>query len=299
VSRSRATRELTAALRSTAAHTARQPTGYSFNEYVYLGPVPAERTASWLEGDVMGLRRSLASAALITALAPVALLARPALAFAAPWPVYCAGPLPALVPPLDHGTLFNPDDHSDLLLGTPGLPGQAADGVPIPRAIAAGSGWHDFQLTATLPVQGVNSDLTDSPHDLKWIVFVSNSSASRVQYLNGGAWSDLGPWAGASTKLVTTAFDIDNSSQTATVRLRLRFEIDAGAPPGTAHLVEFGSYVDAEQSCTHFTFDTNVITVRASGSAPGSLRALLYAVAGAVVIAAGTAIVLVARRRKR
>jgi hypothetical protein len=273
----------------------------------------------------MDLRRSLASAAVVAALAPAAPLtpptgwaassaaplanrAGPVLAAPASWPVYCAGPVPALVPPLDHGTLFNPDDHSDLLLGTPGLPGQTADGVPIPRAITAGSGWHDFQLTASLPVQGVNSDLTDSPHALKWIVFVSKGSAkgnpndlsaSRVQYLNGRVWSDLGQWAGASTKLVTTALTIDNSSQTATASLRLRFKIDAGALPGPAYIVEFGAYVDAEQACTHFTFDTNMITVRAPGSAPGGSRSLPYAVAGAVVIAAGSAMVLVARRRKR
>jgi hypothetical protein len=276
----------------------------------------------------MDLRRSLPSAALATALTPAVLLtpstawaasssaplanqagpARAALGSPASWPVYCAGSLPALVPPLDRGTLFNPDDHSDLLLGTPGLPAVTVNGAPIPSAIAAGSGWHDFQMTASLPLQSPNSNLTDSPRDMKWIVFVSNGPekgnpndllVSHVQYLNGSVWSDLGLWAGASTKLVTTTFDIDNSSQTATASLRLRFKIDAGAPPGPAYVVEFGSYVDAEQACTHFTFDANMITVRAPGSAPGSSRLLQYADAGVVVIVAGSAIVLVARRRKR
>lgn len=276
----------------------------------------------------MDLRRSLVSAALGTALTPAVLLtpstawaassaaplanpggsARPALASPASWPAYCAGSPPAIVPPLDHGTLFNPDDHSDLLLGTRGLSDKTVNGAPVPSAIVAGSGWHNFQMTASLPLQGANSDLADSPRDMKWIVFVSNGAekgnpndllASHVQYLNGSLWSDLGQWAGASTKLVTTAFDIDNSSRTATASLRLRFKIDAGAPPGPAYVVEFASYADAEQACTHFTFDANMITVRAPGSAPASSRSLRYGGAGAVVIAAGSAIVLVARRRKR
>jgi hypothetical protein len=258
--------------------------------------------------------RVLASAGLAAALTPAALLipvtgpARPALGSPASWPAYCAGPPSALVPPLDHGTLLNPDDHSDLVLGTPGLPGQTPDGVPIPSAIVAGSGWHDFQLTVWLPVQGVNSDLTDSPREVKWIVVVTNGPGkgnpdvlpgSRIQYLNSGGWQDLGPWAGAGTKLVTTAFDIGTSAQAATARLRLRFEIGPGAPPGPAYLVAFGSYVDAEQACTHFTFDADLIAVRAAGSAPGSSRMLLYAGGGAVVIAAGSALVLAARRPKR
>ena len=273
----------------------------------------------------MDLRRSLASAALAAALIPAVLLApsaaraapsagpladpagraRPALASPAPWPVYCAAPLPALVPPLNHGTLLNPDDHSDLLLRTSGLPGGTAGGASIASAVTAGSGWHDFAMTASLPVQGVNSDLADSPRDMKWTVFVSDGpgkgspngpAANRVQYLNGGVWSDLGQWAGASTKLVTTAFHIGNGSQTATASLQLRFRIGAPAP---AYVVEFGSYVDAQQGCTHFTFGANRITVRAPGSAPGGSRPLRYAGASAVVVAAGAAIALGARRRRR
>lgn len=242
----------------------------------------------------MDRRRSLRSAALATALTPAVLLtpslgcaaspaappanpagpARRGLASPAGWPAYCAGSLPSLVPPLDHGTLLNPDDHSDLTLRIAGLPGGTAGGASIPRAIVAGSGWHDALMTASLPVRSVNSDLTASPHDLKWIVSVSDGPrkghpnglpASRVQYLNGGVWSGLGPWAGASTRLVTTPFTIGSGSQTATARLRLRVRIGAGAPPGPAYLVGFGSYADAQQGCTHFTFAANLITVRAAG----------------------------------
>ena len=234
--------------------------------------------------------------------------ARPAQASPAPWPAYCAGPPPALVPPLNHGTLLNPDDHSDLLLGTPGLPGGTTGGALIASPVSAGSGWHDFAVTASLPVQGVNSDLADSPRDLKWTVFVSDGpgkgspdgpAAGRVQYLSGSVWSDLGRWAGGSTKLVTTPFRIGSGSQTATASLRLRFRIGAGAPPGPAYVVEFGSYVDAQQGCTHFTFGANAITVRAPGSALVSSRPLRFAGAGAVAIAAGAAIALIARRRRR
>ena len=277
----------------------------------------------------MDLRRSLASAALATALTPAVLLvpstawaassaaplansagvARAALASPASWPAYCAGSPPALVPPLNHGTLFNPDDHSDLQLGTPGLPEETFNGdAPVPSAMAAGSGWHEFRMTASLLLQSVNSDLTDSPRAMKWIVFVSNGpekgnrsdlQAGHVQYFNGSAWSELGQWADGSTKLVTTAFAIDNSSQTATANVWLRFKIDAGAPPGPVYVVEFGSYVDATQGCTHFTFDANMIDVRAPGSLPDSSRPLQYAGAGVVVIAAVSAMVLLARRRRR
>jgi hypothetical protein len=152
-------------------------------------------------------------------------------------------------------------------------------------------------MAASLPVQSPDSDLSDSPRDLRWIVFVASGTGhgnpnDLVQYLHGGVWSALGPWAGARTALVTTAFDI--RSQTATASLRLRFKIDAGAPPGPAYVVEFVSYVDADQGCTHFTFDANMITVRA----PGDSRWLPYAGAVAFAIAAGCAIVLVTRRRK-
>jgi hypothetical protein len=251
------------------------------------------------------------SAALATALLPVVLLTpltarAAALASPAAWPAYCAGPLPAVAPPLDHGTLLNPDDHSDLVLATPGLPGNTDGGTPAPTAIAAGSGWHYFELTTSLPVQSVNSDLPDSPHDLKWIVFVSYGpgksglDASDVQYQNGGAWSDLGEWDGSSTRLMTDALDINSASRPVTTSVRLRFKIDATALAGPAYIVEFGSYVDAEQSCTHFTFAVNMLTVGAPGSAPGGSRSLEYAGAGTVVgLAAGAAIVLVTRRRKR
>ncbi len=276
----------------------------------------------------MDLRRSLAPAALAAAFSPAVLLApsagraapsvsplagpagraRPAPASPAPWPAYCAGPPPALVPPLDHGILLNPDDHSDLQLGTPGLPGGTTGGALIASPVSAGSGWHDFSMTASLPVQGVNSDLAVSPHAMKWTIFVTDGpgkgspdgpAADRVQYLNGSVWSDLGRWAGAGTKLVTTPFAISSGSQTATASLRLRFSIGAGAPPGRAYVVEFGSYADAQQGCTHSTFGANAITVGAPGSAPGASRSLRYAGAGAVVIAAGAAVALAARRRRR
>lgn len=265
----------------------------------------------------MGLRRSLASAALATALTPAVLLA-PSTAraaslatpaapnqFASPpaWPTYCAGELPPQLP-LDQGSLNNPDDHSDLSLATRGVAGPTVNGAPTPDTIAAGSGWHEFQLTASLPLQGPNSDLANSPHDLKWTAFVSDSTGkalptSHVQYFTGTTWADLGQWAGAATKPVTTAFKISNTTQTATASLRLRVKIDAGAPSGPAYVAEFGSYADAQQSCTHFTFATDTITVHTADSWLSSSRLLQYAVAAAVVIAAVAAAVLVARRRTR
>ncbi|MGH3169910.1 MAG: hypothetical protein ACRDN0_29020 [Trebonia sp.] len=251
----------------------------------------------------MDLRLSLASAALAAAIAPAALPVSPA-----SWPTYCAGPPPALAPPLNHGMLFSPDDHTDLSLDTPGLPDEISAPPSAANEIAAGSGWHDFQLTASLPLQGVNSDLTGAPHDMKWIVFVSNGPekgspndlpGSSVQYLNGAAWSGLEQWDGASTRLVTTPFVIDNGSQTATASLQLRFNIGAGAPRGPAYVVEFGTYVDSEQACTHYTFDANMITVGAPGPAPGSSRSAQYLAAGVIIIAAGSAAALAARRRRR
>lgn len=249
---------------------------------------------------------------MVAAVTPAVLLipstAGAAVASPAPWPPYCAGSPPALAPPLDDGTLFNPDDHSDLLLGTPGLPDEAAHGASASSSIAAGSGWHEFQMTVSLPAESVNSDLADSPHAVKWIVFVSSGQGKGnpgdppvgdAQYFDGSAWSDLGQWDGASTKLVTTPFDVGNSSQAATATLRLRFKIDDGAPPGPAYVVEFGTYVDAEQACTHYTFDADKITVLAPGSAAGSSRSLRYAGLGAVVVAAAFALVLAARRRQR
>ena len=269
----------------------------------------------------MDPRRALASAALATALTPAVLLgssgaraassaspltdpagpAWPASASPASWPDYCAGPPPALVPPLDHGTLFNPDDHSDLLLGTPGLPDEAAHGASVSSSIAAGSGWHEFQMTASVLLQSVNSDLADSPHDMKWTVVVANGSGKRtsnssVQYFNGGGWSGLGPWDGASTKLVTTPFDIGKGSPSATATLRLRFKIGAGTPPGPVYLVEFGAYVDAEQACAHYTFDADKITVGPPESASASPRWLEYAGVGVLALAA-FAIALFARGR--
>lgn len=279
-------------------------------------------------GDFMDFRWSLASAALTAALTPAVLLApstpraassaaplanperpaRSAPAAPAAWPIYCTGSLPAVVPPLDHGMLSDPDDHSELSLGTPGFPDETGDGALTSKTIAAGSGWHQFQMTASLPLESPDSDLADSPREMKWIVFVSTGSekgkpnglsTSHVQYFDGSVWSDLGQWAGASTKLVTSSFGIANSSQTATASLRLRFKIDVGAPPGLAYVVEFGSYVDADQGCTHFTFDADAITVRGPDSAPSSSRSLQYAGIGAAVMAAASAMVLVARKRKR
>ena len=222
---------------------------------------------------------------------------------AAAWPAYCAGP-PPLIAPLDHGTLLNPDDHSDLELSTPGLAGNTDGGTPAPTAIAAGSGWHDFQLTASPPVQSANSDLANSPRELKWTAFLSYAPGSpgrpagEVEYLKDGVWSDLGEWDGVKTTLVTTP--LGGGSQTATATVQLRFKIDATPPRGSAYVVEFGSYVDADQSCTHSTFAVNMITVGAPGSGSDTSLSLAYAGIGAVVsIAAGVAIMLVARRRKR
>jgi hypothetical protein len=258
----------------------------------------------------MDLRRSLASVAVAAALALAALLS-PSAAWAASsaapdssasWPPYCI-PLPALVPPLDDGMVFQTDDHSELTLDTSDLPdqNQAVYGQLTPTPVAAGSGWHQFQLTASVPLQSPDSDMSDSPRELKWAVFVSSGPGKggppgRVQYLDGRVWSDLGQWAGADTKLVTTAFAIDKQSQTATVSVWLRFKVDADASPGQAYVVEFGSYADSDEGCAHFTFDADEITVPASDAA--LVRALQYTGIGAAAIAAGIALLLAARRRR-
>ncbi|WP_344494847.1 LAETG motif-containing sortase-dependent surface protein [Streptomyces enissocaesilis] len=128
------------------------------------------------------------------------------------------------------------DAESALRLDINGLPGK----------IVAGSGWHNFRMTA--------SNITDEAlGEVRWIAFVDNYSESdnesdwlsnhlQLQYLDQGTktWKPLQDEEFMG-KTELGAKDV--------VDIQLRVNIDAKAPSGDSFALGLGAYLDSEEEC--------------------------------------------------
>ncbi|MGA4840119.1 hypothetical protein [Streptomyces sp. G45] len=146
---------------------------------------------------------------------------------------------------------------NDLELELDGLPGR----------IAAGSGWHEFTLTAT----NVGDD---DLGEVNWLVAADNFSESedeqdwlstyaRVQFYDPAAkgWKSIVDEAANGTY-----FDSTTLGASQQVELKLRLSISAKAPAGPGYALGFGGYVDEELECVHSSFSYFDFTVEKAGS---------------------------------
>lgn len=149
------------------------------------------------------------------------------------------------------------DLDSQLELGVTGLPGK----------IVAGSGWHEFTLTAT---NRGDEDLGD----VDWLVAADNFSDSehaedwlstyaRIQYFDRTAkgWKSIVDEAGDGSYFDKTTLGPDQR-----IELELRLDISAKAPAGPGYALGLGGYTDAELGCEHSSFSFFEFTVLEPGS---------------------------------
>jgi LPXTG-motif cell wall-anchored protein len=154
------------------------------------------------------------------------------------------------------------DDNGDdigsaLTLGVSGLPGK----------IVAGSGWHNFTLTAAN-----HSD--QSLGTVQWFVLVDNDSLStdekdrlsdytRVQYLDPETkkWTSLADVVGNGISFGETDLGAKK-----TVDIKLRLDITAEAPVGAGFTVGLGGYLDEKLNCVHNSYGYYEFTVLKPGS---------------------------------
>lgn len=218
------------------------------------------------------------------------------------------------------------DTESQLSISVSGLPGK----------IVAGSGWHNFTMTAAN-----HSD--ESLGDVQWLAIVDNDSASdnekdwlstyaKLEYFDPQtkAWESMADMVGNGFYFGQTTLGPKE-----TVVIKLRVDITAKAPAGDGFSMGFGGYLDQEKNCFHSSFGFYEFTVLKPGSnndnpgkakpgkgtkpvtgkepqggatqiAPtgtlastGSSSALpVIGLVGGVAVVAGAGVVVVARRRK-
>lgn len=149
------------------------------------------------------------------------------------------------------------DTGSQLSLAVSGLPGK----------IVAGSGWHNFTLTAA----------NHSDQDLgqvQWLATVDNYSDSddendwlstfaQLEYFNptSKSWESIADEAGSGVYFGETTL---GGKQT--VAIKLRVNISSKAPAGDGYALGLGGYVDQEKDCVHSSFALYELTVLAPGS---------------------------------
>ncbi len=137
----------------------------------------------------------------------------------------------------------------------------------LPRKIAAGSGWHEFTLTAA------NSS-DDELGEVNWLAAVDNFSNSehernwlstyaRIQYLDpaAGGWKSIIDEVSDGSYFGKTTLGAHEQ-----IELKLRLDISAKAPAGPGYALGLGGYTDAELECTHSSFDFFEFTVLKPGS---------------------------------
>ncbi len=149
------------------------------------------------------------------------------------------------------------DLDSRLELSLKGLPGK----------IVAGSGWHEFTLTAANPSDDelgeVNwlaavDNFSNSEHERNWL-----STYARIQYFDPEAkgWKSIVDEVSDGSYFGKTTLGAHEQ-----IELQLRLDISAKAPAGPGYALGLGGYTDAELECTHSSFDFFEFTVLKPGS---------------------------------
>jgi LPXTG-motif cell wall-anchored protein len=149
------------------------------------------------------------------------------------------------------------DADSKLELELSGLPGK----------IVAGSGWHQFKLTAANPS---DEDLGE----VQWLAAVDNFADSddekdwlanyaQIQYFNpdSKAWESIADDVSGGLYFGTTELGAKEK-----VDIKLRVNISAKAPAGDGYALGLGGYLDSEQNCVHNAFAFYEFTVLKAGS---------------------------------
>ncbi|MFE6162770.1 LAETG motif-containing sortase-dependent surface protein [Streptomyces sp. NPDC056486] len=137
------------------------------------------------------------------------------------------------------------DVDSELEMELSGLPGK----------IVAGSGWHQFKLTATNPT---DEDLGE----VQWLASADSWTASKdkedwlsdyaqIQYFNpeSKAWESIADEVSSGLYFGTTELGAKGK-----VDIKLRLNISAKAPAGDGYALGLGGYLDSEQNCVHESF---------------------------------------------
>ncbi|MWA13041.1 LPXTG cell wall anchor domain-containing protein [Streptomyces sp. BA2] len=149
------------------------------------------------------------------------------------------------------------DADSKLELGLSGLPGK----------IVAGSGWHQFKLTASNPS---DEDLGE----VQWLAAVDNFTESedekdwlanyaQIQYFNpdSKAWESIADEVSGGLYFGSTELGAKEK-----VDIKLRVNVSAEAPAGDGYALGLGGYLDSEQNCVHNAFAFYEFTVLKAGS---------------------------------
>ncbi|MEV0320108.1 LAETG motif-containing sortase-dependent surface protein [Streptomyces sp. NPDC050658] len=149
------------------------------------------------------------------------------------------------------------DADSQLQLNLSGLPGK----------IVAGSGWHQFNLTAANPsdedlgeVQWLAAvdNFADSEDERDWL-----STYAQIQYFNPDtkSWESIEDEVTGGLYFGTTELGAKEK-----VDIKLRLNISAKAPAGDGYALGLGGYLDSEQNCVHNSFAFYEFTVLKAGS---------------------------------
>ncbi|MEV6178932.1 LAETG motif-containing sortase-dependent surface protein [Streptomyces sp. NPDC052015] len=149
------------------------------------------------------------------------------------------------------------DVDSQLDMSVSGLPGK----------IVAGSGWHNFKLTAAN--RGDKSLGT-----VHWLAVVDNDSLSdderdwlstyaKVEYYNPKtkAWESIADVIGNGFYFGETELGPKQ-----TVDIKLRVDITSKAPAGDGFTLGLGGYLDSEKNCVHNSYALYEFTVLKPGS---------------------------------
>ncbi|OIK04930.1 hypothetical protein [Streptomyces monashensis] len=158
------------------------------------------------------------------------------------------------------------DPDSQLSIDVSGLPGK----------IVAGSGWHDFTMTAAN-----HSD--QSLGTVQWLATVDNDTASdnekdwlstyaKLEFFNPRtkSWQSMADTVGNGLYFGTTSLGPKQ-----TVGIKLRVDITAQAPAGDGFSMGFGGYVDTQKNCVHSAFgfyDFTVLKPGSSNPSPGQAK---------------------------
>ncbi|MER5179568.1 LAETG motif-containing sortase-dependent surface protein [Streptomyces sp. NPDC002896] len=149
------------------------------------------------------------------------------------------------------------DVDSQLDLSVSGLPGK----------IVAGSGWHNFTLTAsnksdkalgTVQWLAAVDNYSDSDNEKDWL-----STYAQLEYFNPAtkAWESIADEVGNGWYFGETSLGAKE-----VVAIKLRVNISSKAPAGDGFTIGLGGYVDEEKNCTHSSFAFYEFTVLPSGS---------------------------------
>lgn len=145
------------------------------------------------------------------------------------------------------------DAASALQLDINGLPGK----------IVAGSGWHNFQMTASNPTD-------EALGEVRWIAFVDNYTDSDNEKDWLSQYVDL-QYLNQDTKTWKPISDFEFMGKTElgaqdVVDIQLRLNIDAKAPAGDSFALGFGAYLDSDEECYRQSMAAWDFTVLAPGS---------------------------------